>query len=234
MTKFNILLIEDDVPLAELTSEFLNEFEFTTTWVETGADAKQAVKESQFDLIICDVNLPDALGFDLISEFNLPFNFPILFLTALSDNNSQIHGLNSGACDYIVKPVEPELLLARVRAHLRHSHPAAVGDVIQIHQLHLDNVHKHLEYKGQDVKLTNQEFDLLWFFVSRGDSIIARETIFSDLIGRPYDGADRAADLRISRFRKKMDSLGLHELSIESIRNQGYLFNYWAKTVEAK
>ncbi|MDC2888750.1 response regulator transcription factor [Psychrosphaera algicola] len=206
-TKFNLLLIEDDQPLAELTKEYLDDFEFVTTWVETGEEARAALNANSFDLIICDVNLPDIQGFELIEQLALPVQLPVLFLTALSDNDSQITGLNSGACDYIVKPVEPVLLLARIRAHLRHSHPAAAGDIIHIGDLKLDNLHKQMDYNDVNIKLTNQEFELIWFFVAHGDNVISREVIFLDLIGRAYDGVDRSADLRVSRFRKKWNPL---------------------------
>lgn len=234
LNKFQLLLIEDDAPLAELTSEFFNEFEFNCVCVETGEDAIELLKKLKFDLIICDVNLPDIQGFDLLKKLDLPFNFPVLFLTALSDSQSQITGLESGGCDYVVKPVEPELLLARVRAHLRHSYPAGLDDVVKLGDMQMDYVHKQMEFKGNNIKLTNQEFELLWFFVKHGDGIVSREKIFLDLIGRPYDGVDRAADLRISRFRKKMENLRLNELSIDSIRNQGYMFKYWSQFNEAQ
>jgi DNA-binding response OmpR family regulator len=228
MKTFNILLIEDDKELAELTKEYLELFEFSVVSVESGTEAISASSSKSFDLIICDVNLPDIQGFELIGKLTLEPLTPVLFLTALSDTNSHITGLNSGACDYIIKPVEPEILLAKVRAHLRLINPTAAGEVIEIADLALDNIHKTFHFKQQQIKLTAQEFEMLWFFVSKGDTVITREQIFSEVIGREYDGADRAADLRVSRFRKKMESLNLQELEIESIRNQGYVFNYWA------
>lgn len=229
MKTFNLLLIEDDQPLAELTQEYLNDFEFDVTWVETAEAAANAIEAQQFDLIICDVNLPDQQGFELITSLHLPINLPVIFLTALSDNDSQIKGLDSGACDYVVKPVEPILLLARIRAHIRHSNPAATNDTLEVADLHLDKIHKQAKFKDETLKLTNQEFDLLWYLVGKGDTVISRETMFREVIGREYDGIDRAADLRASRLRKKMEALGLPELTVDSIRNQGYVFNYWAQ-----
>ena len=234
MKNYQILLIEDDLPLAELTKEFLVDYDFIVTIAETGEQAVKFINQHDYDLIICDVNLPDIQGFDLIESLNLPYLLPVIFLTALSDIDSQITGLEAGACDYIVKPVEPELLLARVKAHLRHSSPVASGDVVQVGELHLDNVNKKAKFQDSPINLTNQEFDVLWFFTSVGDNVVSREQIFTQLIGREYDGSDRAADLRVSRFRKKMQQLGCEKLTVDSIRNQGYVFNFWAHLRETK
>lgn len=225
---YKLLLIEDDAPLAELIADYLSDFEFEVIKAHTGQDALTLVEQNTFDLIICDVMLPDIEGFDLLPHLAQHQHCPLLFLTALSDNVSQIKGLNLGSCDYIVKPVEPELLLARIRANIRLQENRNQTSLLTIGDLKLDRANETGLYKEVNLELTHQEFEILWFFGLKGEVVIDKDTVFSEVIGRPYDGKDRAADLRFSRLRKKLTARGYPELTVDSIRNRGYLFKYWA------
>ncbi|WP_185967965.1 response regulator transcription factor [Thalassotalea sp. PS06] len=225
---YKLLLIEDDIPLAELVSDFLNDYEFEVTCVNSGQEALKVVSENQYDLILCDIMLPDMDGFELLP--NLPFGpqVPILFLTAMTDSMSQIKGLNAGAADYILKPVDPEVLLARVRANIRMVERRGQATSLTLGNLFLDKTTATATYHGKALDLTAQDFAIIWYFAQRGDDVVDRDSLFTDIIGRTYDGKDRAADLRISRLRKKLSAVGLDELTIISIRNKGYVFKYWA------
>ena len=230
INKHQILLIEDDQPLAELVADFLEQHEFDVTIAEDGQNALTLLANNPIDLILCDVMLPDQDGFSLIKELLSIGQYPVLFMTALSDTRSEINGLDLGASDYLIKPIDPPKLLARVRANLRKVKQPESTDVIKLHDLTLNHSHMTVTYKQQLLPLTNQEFELLWYFASRGDSLVSRETLFIDIIGRDYDGLDRAADLRISRLRKKLETIGATDLRIESIRGKGYIFYFW-KTI---
>ncbi|TKB47455.1 response regulator transcription factor [Thalassotalea mangrovi] len=225
---YTILLIEDDQPLAELVSDYLNDFEFRVTWADNGHDALTQIKRQAFDLILCDIMLPDTNGFDLLPELSTQPHVPILFLTAMTDSSSQVKGLNAGAADYILKPVDPEVLLARIRANIRVVERRTQATTLTLGNLYLDKATAQVTYYGKALDLTAQEFEIFWYFAQRGDDIINRDSLFEDVIGRSYDGKDRAADLRISRLRKKLISVGLEELTIISVRNKGYVFKYWA------
>ncbi|SET24472.1 response regulator transcription factor [Thalassotalea agarivorans] len=225
--QYQILLIEDDLPLAELVVDFLQDYEFAVTHAVNGEDALTQSIET-FDLIICDVMLPDCEGFELIPRLNVPEQTPVLFLTAVIDDHSQIKGLEIGAADYILKPVSPEVLLARVRANIRLHERRNYSNVIALGELKLDKTLEEIHYLGQTLELTRQEYEILSFFIDQGNTTISRDELFEKVIGRPYDGQDRAADLRISRLRKKLSALDFDELSIDSIRNKGYRFKYWA------
>ncbi|TLU67367.1 response regulator transcription factor [Thalassotalea litorea] len=225
---YQLLLIEDDIPLAELVSDYLNDFEFNVTCVNCGQDAIAHVKNSDFDLVLCDIMLPDINGFELLPSLSLSPQIPVLFLTAMTDSVSQIKGLNAGAADYILKPVDPEVLLARVRANIRMMERRTQSTALTLGNLFLDKATAQATYHGKRLDLTAQDFQIIWYFAMRGDDIVDRDSLFQDIIGRTYDGKDRAADLRISRLRKKLSAVGLEELTIVSIRNKGYVFKYWA------
>lgn len=221
-----ILLIEDDAPLAELIGDYLADHLYRVRVCANAAAALEAIRTFLPDLVLCDVNLPDMPGFALLGKLGLAPEVPCLFLTALSDKASQLEGFTLGAADYIIKPVDPDILLARIRAHLRQGQEC---QQLQLGELQLDKQSLQARFAGQLIDLTGYEFELLWYFVSRGSGTVSREQLFLALLDRPYDGKDRAIDLRISRLRKKLSLQGLAELDIISVRNRGYLFTYWAR-----
>lgn len=219
----NLLLIEDDTALAAVIIEYLQSQQIR---IQHAADALSALRqEGTFDLILCDIMLPDQNGLDLLPALQQRWSCPVLFLTALSSAEQQIRGLDAGADDYLCKPIDPALLLAKIRSCLRarqhdNSKPLVLHDLI------LDRSCNSATLSGRDLQLTSLEFDILWFLASRAGQIIHREAMFRHLVGRPYDGLDRAIDVRISRLRKHLEQNGAAHLSIVTVRGQGYLFNY--------
>lgn len=225
-TAKRLLLIEDDVALAELIANFLSLNGFNVAIALTAEQARKNVVKQAYDIIVCDIMLPDGNGLHLIKELFQSQRCPVIFLTALGDDESHIQGLDSGAADYIAKPVSPSVLLARIKASMRKIKPKNKDDILQFGVFTFDSRIKALHKSGEKIALTNQEFDILWLFLNSLGKPIAREYLFERIVGREYDGSDRAADLKISRLRKKLQQLGLSELSIESIRNQGYIFTF--------
>ncbi|WP_448569212.1 response regulator transcription factor [Thalassotalea ganghwensis] len=222
----NILLIEDDEALAELIADYLRDNYFEVTTAHTAKQAKVQADQQHFDLIVCDVMLPDGNGFHLIKTLFQTQQGPVIFLTALGDDASHIEGLEVGAVDYIAKPISPPVLLARINAALRKVQSNQGEHIVQFGPFIFDSRTKTLLNQKQRVDLTNQEFDILWLFINHLNKPLARDFLFENIVGRAYDGSDRAADLKISRLRKKLQLLELNQLSIESIRNQGYVFRY--------
>ncbi len=217
-----ILVIEDDVPLAELIKDFLIQHGFDVTVAINGAQASQFCHQQAFDLVICDLMLPDDHGFRLMQRIKKAQHCPYVFLTALSDDETHIEGLQLGATDFIPKPVKPELLLARVNANLRKRQSSDAA-TCKVGQYCLNARTKRLYRDAQPITLTNQEFDILWLFANHLNSPISREYLFKQLVGRPYDGSDRAADVKISRLRRTLEHAGCHDLYIHTIRGSGYL-----------
>lgn len=233
MLDCNILLIEDDLPLAQLIEEYLVAHGFLITHIAKGLDAKKVTTPESFDLILCDVMLPDIDGFNLKNILEQTFHCPIIFMTALSDDEDQIRGLELGAIDYIVKPVEPNVLLARIKANLRKTKPLKSQDILTISDLELNKNQKVATVANKPLDLTSQDFDLLWVFAINQGKVLSREFLFQAIIGREYNGMDRTVDARTSRLRAKIDSFKIPGLVIRTVWGKGYLFTY-TKEVEAQ
>lgn len=218
-----LLLIEDDFALAESIIEYLQSQLIRIQHAATATAALAA--NGPFDLIICDIMLPDSDGFSLLPRLQNRHDCPILFLTALSNPSDQIRGLEAGITDYLCKPIDPALLLAKIRSCLR-AHRRDNSQPIVLHDLTIDRSINRATLAGRCLGLTALEFDILSFFALRAGQIISRETLFQHLVGREYDGLDRAIDVRISRLRKHLEQLNVQGLAIVTVRGQGYLFNY--------
>lgn len=226
MSKPKILLIEDDLDLAELTLLYLTQQGFDLTHSESAQAVANLPADLRFDLIICDIMLPDSDGFSLFAELQARYQCVIIFMTALDGQQEQIKGLELGASDYIVKPVNPELLVARIKANLRKLPSEAPPQSVTLHDFTIDHTHQQLTIGDRQQKVTTQEFDLLWIFAQHPGKVLSREYLFEQYVGRPYDGLDLAIDLKISRLRKKIDSYQIDGLTIKTVHGQGYLFNY--------
>lgn len=224
-TPYKLLLIEDDKVLAQLTQQYLSEQGFTVQHLPSAEQCSKLPAAEVFDLIICDVMLPGASGFDAFARLRQRFACPLLFLTALDDDHHQINGLELGACDYIVKPVRPAILLARINANLRKG-PVQRSAEFRLGDLTLNRLTHLLSCQGKSVKLTTKEVALLWLFMQHHGQVLSRELLFEKSVGRPYNGLDRTVDLKISRLRHKLQQLEQPGVDIDTAYCQGYCFHY--------
>nr|WP_010131991.1 response regulator transcription factor [Microbulbifer agarilyticus] len=224
-SKYRILLLEDDKQLAALIVRFLAERQCDVTYAASGSDFMKAVHHKEYDLIIADVVLPDASGFRLLEQFRSQLRCPLIFLSALSSVDDQVAGLRLGANDYLVKPVDPHLLWAKIETHLRASNgQVPSSSSITFGPLNVDLVSRQAEVHDQLLPLTTNEFDLLQIFAEQPARLLSREYLFRRVIGREFDGLDRVIDMRVSRLRKKLDAIA-DGVAIQSIRGRGYSLN---------
>lgn len=223
-----ILIVEDDLRLAQLTREYLQAQGFKVQLECDGDQAAQRIIKEQPDLVILDLMLPGQNGFSICRKVRGSYLGPILMLTARTDDADQVQGLDEGADDYVCKPVRPPVLLARIKALLRRSEALETQqetlDVLQFGQLVIDHARRCAFLADQPVELTGAEFDLLWLLAVNAGTALSRETIFSELRGIEYDGVDRSIDVRISRIRPRIGDDGEQPKVIKTIRNKGYLF----------
>ncbi|PWB32883.1 DNA-binding response regulator [Pseudomonas sp. SDI] len=222
-----VLIVEDDERLAELTREYLEANGFAVQVEGDGARAAARIIAEQPDLVILDLMLPGEDGLSICRKVRTQFAGPILMLTARSDDLDQVQGLDLGADDYVCKPVRPRLLLARINALLRRSEPPAEQaerQSLQFGPLRVDNTLREAWLGSEGIELTSAEFDLLWLLVSNAGRVLSREEIFTSLRGVGYDGQDRSIDVRISRIRPKIGDDPIHPRMIKTLRSKGYLF----------
>lgn len=223
-----LLLVEDDERLSSLISQFLTEHDFNVQRLSSGENLLQYVQNSPPDILLLDVMLPGENGFTLCNKIRPFYSGPLLFMTAKNDDFDQVFGLEIGADDYIIKPVEPRVLLARINALLRRNRePTSTTNSqqrLQYGQLIIDRSTRSAHLKGVDVQLTSHEFDMLWKLAESPSALVDRTTLYRDVIGREYDGLDRSADVRISRLRKKLRDNTQHPYKIKTIWGKGFFF----------
>jgi DNA-binding response OmpR family regulator len=224
-----ILLVEDDAPLAALISDYLGQHGFQVEIESRGDMAPRRIVERRPDLVILDVMLPGTNGMDICRQVRPHFANPILMLTARADDFDQVVGLELGADDYVKKPVQPRVLLARVRALLRRTEALASSDPdepveLAFGALQVSRASRRVVLDNVPVELTTAQFELLWLMARNAGKILSRETLFSSLRGTDYDGLDRSIDIAMSRLRQKLGDSGNPPARIKTVRGQGYLF----------
>lgn len=224
----SVLLIEDDLRLSALVCEYLEQNGLKVEAHHRGDTAFEVIKAMQPDLIILDVMLPGLDGFEVCKQARSDYHGPILMMTAKDEEIDQVVGLEIGADDYVVKPIQPRLLLARVRALLRRLTPLdnqdKASELLRFGQLCISNTSRTVELNDKPISLTTNEFDLLYLLASNAGSILSRDEISESLSGTEYDGLDRSIDIRISRLRKLLNDNASTPQRIKTIRGKGYLF----------
>ena len=224
-----ILLVEDDERLAELTAEYLRKNDLTVLIEPRGDTAEVRILAEQPDLVILDVMLPGKDGFEVCRAVRQQYKGIILMLTARDEDFDQILGLEMGADDYIAKPVQPRLLLARIKALLRRrptgETPTDQGDALNFGQFHISQATRTATLANAPIDLTTAEFDLLWQLASHAGNVLSRDDLLQELRGIGFDGLDRSIDARISRLRKKLNDDPDNPTRIKTVRGKGYLFS---------
>lgn len=233
----DILLVEDDRRLADLTAEYLRQNGLTVAIEERGDRAMARFREAQPRLVLLDLMLPGTDGLTVCRELREIFDGPILIFTARDSDIDQIIGLEAGADDYVAKPIDPMVLLARTRALLRRVEkgveqvkPAA--DIV-LGGLRISEAAQQVWLDGSGIELTTQEFELLCLLARHAGKVMSRDEIFRRLRGIEYDGIDRSIDGRISRLRRKLADSVTTPTRIKTVWGKGYLLvpDAWGEPV---
>ena len=220
-----ILLVEDDLGLQQLTKDYLEHNGLEVAVLERGDEVFSYLEKNHADLMILDVMLPGKDGFSVFRQVRDKFSLPILMLTAKSEDFDQVLGLELGADDYVIKPAEPRVLLARVNALLRRGQTVTkTSEELQFGDLIIDKTSRIVQLSDKEIVLTSHEFELLWLLASNAGQVLSREHVHQHMIGRQYDGLDRTVDVRVSRIRKKLGDNSDKPFRIKTVWGQGYLF----------
>jgi DNA-binding response OmpR family regulator len=226
LPEYSIVLVEDDLRLADLVSRYLESQGFRMTTVARGDEVADLVLRDNPDLVILDLGLPGEDGFAICRRLRPAYANPILILTARDNDIDHVLGLELGADDYVIKPVEPRVLLARIGALLRRSRPAlpVAGKTLVFGRLLINIISRAVKWDDKNITLSRNEFDLLVHLANHAGQIQSREVLFKSLYNRDYDGLDRMLDIRISRLRKKLGDDADNPERIKTIWGKGYLF----------
>ncbi len=223
-----ILLVEDDRRLSDLVGEYLCRNGFEVAKEYRGDRAAETILSRLPDLVILDLMLPGKDGLEVCREVRDRYHGPILMLTARDEDIDQVVGLEIGADDYVTKPVQPRVLLARIRSLLRRlgrdRQEDLNNDPINYGMLHIDYASRSVQLDGEEIELTSTEFELLWLLACHAGEVLSRDNILDAMRGIQYDGMDRSVDVRVSRLRRKLGDNPNHPTRIKTVRGKGYLF----------
>jgi two-component system response regulator CpxR len=221
----DILLIDDDVELCSMLTEYMGRYGFRVTAVHRGDTGLKAALEKPFALVLLDVMLPGMDGFEVLRRIRVDSAISVLLLTARGEDVDRIVGLEIGADDYLSKPFNPRELLARVRAILRRSSGAAVKQeqtLLRTEDLELNLSARTVLQNGKKIELTDVEFALLEALMRSPGKVVAREDISENVLGRKFHPFDRSLDMHVSRLRRKLGEKGAPEERVKTIRGVGY------------
>jgi two-component system response regulator RegX3 len=225
MIKMKIALLEDDVDFAKTIKEWLSEANFEVVHFRSGLEFLRDFPKSQYNLCIFDYLLPDVKGYDVMESIKLRSNKlpPIVFLTGVTDEAEVIRVIDSGADDYIVKPVSKPLLISRLNALLRRVKPESEEDlVMEYGDLKVDIKKRAIKFEDKDIKLTDKELDLAFYFFRNQGVLLSRGHLMNVVWGASSDIETRKVDVHVSHLRTKLKLTPEYDWKLSSIYQQGY------------
>jgi two-component system OmpR family response regulator len=220
-----VMLVEDDARLAELVMEYLSGYEFSVDLVTRGDVALERFKALAPDVVVLDLMLPGMDGMVVCRKLREQSEVPILILTAREDSYDEVSGLEQGADDFVNKPVQPRVLLARLRALMRRTQARQGADsrVLEFGTLRISTTDRSVTWRGQPCVLSNTEYKLLIVLAESAGRVLSRDALLKKMRGIEFDGLDRSIDNSISKLRRKFDDSDSEK--IKTVWGEGYLFS---------
>ncbi len=224
-----ILIIEDDLGIAEIERDYLQIAGFQVNIVTGGTTGVQEALNGGYDLILLDLMLPGIDGFQACSVLRKKLDIPILIVTARLEDADKIRGLGLGADDYIEKPFVPSVLVARVKAHLAQydrikGRGQAAGSQIQAGDIFIDAQTRTVQVAGREVNLKNKEYELLLFLARHPNMVFSREALYGRIWGIDAMGDNITVAVHINRLREKIEPDPANPKYIQTVRGVGYRF----------
>jgi len=224
-----ILIIEDEVAIAELEKDYLELSDFEVEIRNNGLEGLKTALEEDFDLIVLDLMLPGKDGFEICKEVREKKNVPIIMVSAKKEDIDKIRGLGLGADDYMTKPFSPSELVARVKAHLARyerlmSAAAPQNDLIEIRGVKIDKTARRVWIDGEEKQFTGKEFDLLTFLAEHPNHVYTKDELFREIWDMDSIGDIATVTVHIKKIREKIESDSTNPQYIETIWGVGYRF----------
>ena len=229
MSGDRILLVEDDKEIREGVEIFLKSQGYEVFQAADGLEGLEILKNQPIDLAIVDVMMPRMDGITMVARLRESFDFPVLFLSAKSEEVDKILGLNMGADDYITKPFSPSEMVARVKAHMARyerliGSGQPVNEIIEIRGLKIDKTARRVWVSGEEKTFTTKEFDLLTFLAQNPNHVFTKEELFSKIWDMESIGDIATVTVHIKKIREKIEFNTAKPQYIETIWGVGYRF----------
>jgi two-component system response regulator CpxR len=223
-----VLIVDDDVELCELVTEYLEGEGLEVEAVHDGPTAVDRCAVDRFDLVILDVMLPGMGGFEVLRRIREQSRIPVIMLTARGEEVDRIVGLEMGADDYLPKPFNPRELVARIRAILRRVEGPEEDEgpptVLVVGDLEMDLGARMVRRAESPIELTGAEFAILETLVRSAGAVVTRDELSREALGRRASAFDRSLDVHLSNLRRKLGPLANGGERIKTIRGVGYLY----------
>ena len=226
-----VLIVDDDQKLRELLTDYLKEFGFKVSTLPDGREIASSIETENPDIVILDIMLPHKDGFEILREIRAKYTVPVIMLTARGEDTDRIVGLELGADDYLPKPFNPRELLARMRAVLRRSGAAEVGEsdyresrLIKAGGLALDKAKRVVRMENEEVALSSTEYEVLKILMEHSNRTLSRDQLMNMARGRNFMAFDRSIDVHISKLRAKIESDPRNPERIKTVWGTGYMF----------
>lgn len=220
---YRVMLVEDDARLADLVTEYLAGYEFKVDVVTRGDEALARFKANPPDIVVLDLMLPGLDGMLVCRQLRDITKVPILIMTAREDSYDEVSLLEQGADDFINKPVQPRVLLARLRALLRRAQGKGATDQLTFGALSIATSDRTVTWRGEPCVLSNTEYKLLLVLAESAGTVLSRDALLKKMRGIEFDGLDRSIDNSISKLRRKFDDADSEK--IKTVWGEGYLFS---------
>ena len=224
-----ILIVEDEVAIADLEKDYLELSGFEVEIENDGRSGLNRALNEEFDLFILDLMLPEVDGFEICRQIREKKNTPILMVSAKKDDIDKISGLGLGADDYVTKPFSPSELVARVKAHLAR-YERLIGsnvpenDIVEIRGIRIDKTARRVWVNGEEKQFTTKEFDLLTFLAEHPNHVFTKEELFREIWDMESIGDIATVTVHIKKIREKIELNTTKPQYIETIWGVGYRF----------
>lgn len=214
-----ILICDDEERILNVLKEYCVFNGYEVDLAHDGMEALDKVEKSNYDCIILDIMMPNLNGFDTIKAIKRYKNIPVIIMSARTEESDKLHGFDLGADDYVCKPFSPREIMARVKAILNRT---GVKDSITIGDLKIDTLGREVFVKGEKIKLTNKEYDLLVYLIKNKGICLSRDNLLNTIWLGSYDSDERTVDTHIKMLRADLKDCAKY---IVTVRGVGYKFD---------
>lgn len=220
----DILLIEDNKELGQLIFDFISTTEYTVSWVQSAEEALQEIENTNYRLLLLDVMLPGQDGFSALACIRKNYNMPVLMMSARTDDESKILGMETGADDYIEKPFSIPVLLSKIRALLRRSYPNQESNIMIYKNIKVDIGARTVMKSGQSVDVSGKEFDILVSLMKKPGQVVDKNELFDEVWGYYSDTEMSSLNVYIRWLREKIEDDPKEPIFIKTVWGKGYKF----------